>query len=105
MNQSSGSSSDILERILAVKRDEVAAAARKRPLTAVREEAGAALRPRDFAGALRRTVAGGGPGVIAEIKKASPSKGVLRTDFQPTKIAASYSRHGATCLSVLTDEQ
>jgi indole-3-glycerol phosphate synthase len=105
MKSSSGSSSDILERILAVKRDEIAAAGRKKPLTAVRQEAEAAPRPRDFAGALRRKVAAGGPAVIAEIKKASPSKGVLRTDFQPANIAASYARHGATCLSVLTDEQ
>ena len=95
--------SDILERILAVKREEVAAAKREKPLEAIRQEAELAPPPRDFAGALRRQVSVGNAAVIAEIKKASPSKGVLRADFQPAEIAASYARHGAACLSVLTD--
>src|SRR5262249_47330190 len=62
-------------------------------------------KPRDFEGAMRTRVASGGPAVVAEIKKASPSKGLLRADFDPAAIACSYSRHGATCLSVLTDPQ
>ena len=96
---------DILERILAVKRQEVAAAARAKPLEAIRREAQAAPPPMDFAGALRVKIEGGQPAVIAEIKKASPSKGVLREEFRPAEIAASYARHGAACLSVLTDVQ
>jgi indole-3-glycerol phosphate synthase len=96
---------DILDRILGVKRAEVAAAARLKPLEAVRSEAQAAPAPRDFGAALRAKIESGRPGVIAEIKKASPSKGVLREDFHPAEIAASYARHGATCLSVLTDVQ
>jgi indole-3-glycerol phosphate synthase len=97
--------SDILERILSVKREEVAAAKREKPLEAIRQEAELAPPPRDFAGALRRQVSMGNAAVIAEIKKASPSKGVLRTDFRPAEIAASYAQHGATCLSVLTDKE
>jgi indole-3-glycerol phosphate synthase len=96
---------DILERILAVKREEVAAAAREKPLEAIRREAEAAAPPMDFAGALRARIAAGQAGVIAEIKKASPSKGVLREEFRPAEIAASYARHGAACLSVLTDRR
>ena len=97
--------SDILERILSVKRQEVAAAKKIRPLAALRSDAEQADKPRDFIGALRAKIAAGLPAVIAEIKKASPSKGVLRPDFDPVAIAASYARHGAACLSVLTDEQ
>jgi indole-3-glycerol phosphate synthase len=97
--------SDILNRILAVKREEVAAASASRPLAAIRAEAEAQPAPRDFVGAIRNKIAAGQSAVIAEIKKASPSKGVLRPDFQPAEIAASYERHGAACLSVLTDRQ
>ncbi|HTS54607.1 MAG TPA: indole-3-glycerol phosphate synthase TrpC [Burkholderiales bacterium] len=97
--------SDILQRILAVKREEVAAAARSKPLETIRREAEAAVPPMDFVRALRAKIAAGQAAVIAEIKKASPSKGVLREDFHPTEIAASYARHGAACLSVLTDRQ
>ncbi len=96
---------DILQRILAVKAEEIAAAKSARPLAALRAEAQAMARPRDFVAALRAKVAAGGPAVIAEIKKASPSKGVLRANFDPAAIAASYARHGAACLSVLTDAQ
>jgi indole-3-glycerol phosphate synthase len=102
MNQP-GARPDILERILAVKREEVAAAARAKPLSLVRSEAEAASPPMDFAGALSARIAAGQAGVIAEIKKASPSKGVLREVFRPAQLAASYARSGAACLSVLTD--
>jgi indole-3-glycerol phosphate synthase len=97
--------SDILKKILAVKTQEVAAAKLLKPLPSLREEAGHAGATRDFTGAIRGKIASGLPAVIAEIKKASPSKGVLRADFQPAEIAASYAKHGAACLSVLTDEQ
>ena len=102
---------DILKRILAVKREEVVAARVQRPLATVRAEAEKSLRAgapeaaRDFVGALRRKIAVGQPAVIAEIKKASPSKGVIRADFRPAEIAADYAAHGAACLSVLTDRQ
>lgn len=95
--------SDILNRILAVKREEVAAARAAVPDDEIRARAAAAAPTRDFAGALRRRVSAGAPAVIAEIKKASPSKGVLREDFRPAEIAAAYERGGAACLSVLTD--
>ena len=95
--------SDILNKILAVKRAEVAAAQATKPLAAIRAEAEAQPKPRDFAGTIRQKVDAGGTVVIAEIKKASPSKGVIRPDFQPAAIAADYEKHGATCLSVLTD--
>jgi indole-3-glycerol phosphate synthase len=95
--------SDILARILATKADEVAAAKRVRSLREVEQAARAAPPPRDFEGALRAKIAAGRPAVIAEIKKASPSRGVLRADFDPAAIAASYARGGAACLSVLTD--
>ncbi len=95
--------SDILQRIVAVKRDEVAAAQRLRPAAALRRAAEARGELRDFAAALRARLAVGEPAVIAEVKKASPSKGVLREHFEPAAIAASYARHGAACLSVLTD--
>ncbi|MEW6163499.1 MAG: indole-3-glycerol phosphate synthase TrpC [Pseudomonadota bacterium] len=97
--------SDILDKILAVKRAEVAAAQAAKPLAAVRAEAEAQPVARDFAGAIREKVSAGGTAVIAEIKKASPSKGVIRPDFRPAEIAADYARHGAACLSVLTDQQ
>ena len=97
--------SDILQRIVAVKREEIAAAKAQCDLTSLRAQALALGGVRDFEGALRRRIAGGGAAVIAEIKKASPSKGVLREQFVPTEIAASYARHGAACLSVLTDER
>ena len=96
---------DILEQILATKRVEVAAAKRAMPLDAVMEAARNAPPVRDFVGALRARVAAGRPAVIAEIKKASPSKGVIRADFKPAEIAASYERGGAACLSVLTDRE
>ena len=96
---------DILQRILAVKAQEIAAAQSRLPLAEVMSAARAAAPPRDFAGALRAKIAAGRPAVIAEVKKASPSKGVLRESFDPAAIAASYGRHGATCLSVLTDTQ
>ncbi len=97
--------SDILNKILAHKAEEVAAAKRARPLEQVRAEARAAPPPRDFVGALRAKIANGQAAVIAEIKKASPSKGLLRADFDPAAIAASYAAHGAACLSVLTDRE
>ncbi|WP_298236180.1 indole-3-glycerol phosphate synthase TrpC [uncultured Azohydromonas sp.] len=96
--------SDILNKIVAVKHEEVAAARAVRPLEVVRREAEALGGQRDFVGALRAKVAAGQAAVIAEVKKASPSKGVLRESFVPAEIAASYERHGAACLSVLTDE-
>ncbi len=97
--------SDILNKILAVKAQEVAAAKAVKPLAAIRAEAEQAAPARDFVAAIRAKIAAGQPAVIAEIKKASPSKGVLRADFRPAEIAASYEKHGAACLSVLTDEQ
>ncbi|GAB7550494.1 indole-3-glycerol phosphate synthase TrpC [Cupriavidus sp. CuC1] len=100
--------SDILQKILAVKADEVNAARKKRDLPSLRAEAESlraepGLAPRGFARALREKIAAGNAGVIAEVKKASPSKGVLRANFVPEAIAESYATHGAACLSVLTD--
>ena len=97
--------SDILNKILAVKAQEVAAAKPVKPLHHLRSEAERAEPPRDFTSAVRAKIKAGESAVIAEIKKASPSRGVLREDFRPAEIAASYARHGAACLSVLTDEQ
>jgi indole-3-glycerol phosphate synthase len=96
---------DILKEILAVKLEEIAAAKAMKPMPVLRCEAEAASPPRDFTGALRARIAAGQPAVIAEIKKASPSKGLLREHFDPAAIAASYASHGAACLSVLTDER
>ena len=95
--------SDILQKIISVKREEVAAARVQRDLAALRRDAESLGGLRDFLGSLRARVAAGHAAVIAEIKKASPSKGVLREHFMPAEIAASYARHGAACLSVLTD--
>ena len=95
--------SDILDKIIAVKREEVAASLQLKPLAAVRFDAESRVLTRDFVGAIRKKIAAGQPAVIAEIKKASPSKGVLRADFIPADIAQSYAESGAACLSVLTD--
>ncbi|QBK04194.1 indole-3-glycerol phosphate synthase TrpC [Hylemonella gracilis] len=105
--------SDILEKIVAVKREELAAAVKKASLAAVRADAESRVLTRDFVGALRGKIAAGQAAVIAEVKKASPSKGVLRADFIPADIAQSYAegntasggRVSAACLSVLTDRQ
>jgi indole-3-glycerol phosphate synthase len=96
---------DILEKIIVVKREEIAAAKRKKSLESVREDALSRVLTRDFEGALRAKIAQGQAAVIAEVKKASPSKGVLREDFIPADIAQSYAENGAACLSVLTDRQ
>ncbi len=95
--------SDILARILATKAQEIAAAKRGVNSVALETTARAAGTPRDFEGALRTRITAGKAAVIAEIKKASPSRGVLRADFDPAAIARSYERGGAACLSVLTD--
>jgi indole-3-glycerol phosphate synthase len=97
--------SDILNKIIATKHDEIAAAMRIKPLAAVRAEAEANRDLRDFAAALEAKIAAGNSAVIAEIKKASPSKGILRENFVPADIARSYESGGAACLSVLTDAQ
>jgi indole-3-glycerol phosphate synthase len=101
--------SDILNKILAVKADEVAAAKKYRSFASLRDEveSNAELRAglRGFEASLRAKIDAGKPGVITEIKKASPSKGVIRADFRPAEIAATYEANGAACLSVLTDEQ
>ena len=96
--------SDILQKIVAVKREEIAAGQKKKPLAAMRADAESRVLTRDFEGAMRAKIAAGQAAVIAEIKKASPSKGVLREDFVPADIAQSYAEHGAACLSVLTDQ-
>jgi indole-3-glycerol phosphate synthase len=97
--------SDILKKIVAVKHEEIAQSLRKKSLEAVRADAESRVLTRDFVGAIRHKIEQGQAAVIAEIKKASPSKGVLRADFMPADIAQSYAEHGAACLSVLTDAQ
>jgi len=96
---------DILAKIIGVKKTEIAAAEAKRTLVDLRRDAESAPPARDFLGAMRAKIADGRPAVIAEIKKASPSKGLLRDPFEPAAIAASYEQHGAACLSILTDRQ
>ena len=97
--------SDILQKIVAVKHEEIAAARAQRDSASLRRDAESQGGLRDFIGALRSQVAAGRAAVIGEVKKASPSKGVLREHFVPDEIAASYARHGAACLSVLTDRR
>lgn len=97
--------SDILQKILATKREEIEAAEKIVSREAIVKRARGGAPVRDFTGAIRAKIAAGKSGVIAEIKKASPSKGVIRKDFSPAAIADSYERGGAACLSVLTDRQ
>lgn len=97
--------SDILQKIVTVKREEIAEGLKKKSLAAMRADAESRVLTRDFEGALRTKIQAGQAAVIAEVKKASPSKGVLREDFMPADIAQSYAAHGAACLSVLTDRQ
>ena len=98
-------SADLLKKILFVKGEEIALAKKRRGSAAMRHEAEGMPPPRDFVGALRSKIACGEAAVIAEIKRASPSKGLLRADFDPAAIATSYAAHGAACLSVLTDRE
>lgn len=97
--------SDILNEIVAVKRTELANALERRSLALMRADAESRVLTRDFETAIRQRVAAGQNAVIAEIKKASPSKGVIRADFEPADIAQTYAEHGASCLSVLTDQK
>ena len=97
--------SDILNKIVDVKRQEVAEAIRRKPLAVMREDAESRVLTRDFVAAIRAKQQAGKAAVIAEVKKASPSKGLLRADFIPADIAQSYAEYGAACLSVLTDRQ
>ena len=102
--------SDILERIIATKHAEISLGMQTIPMTALRDQVKAQsldpqYKPRGFIAAIQSKIASGKAGIIAEIKKASPSKGILRADFEPAWIARSYAQHGAACLSVLTDVQ
>ncbi len=97
--------SDILNKILATKKTEIAASKLAVSLDQLQAQAEAQGEPRDFVGSIHKKVMANKPAVIAEIKKASPSKGVIREDFKPAEIAKSYEKAGAACLSVLTDEQ
>ncbi|WP_213358673.1 indole-3-glycerol phosphate synthase TrpC [Brachymonas denitrificans] len=101
--------SDILQKIVSVKHEEVAAALKKKSLAEMRADAESRVLTRDFAGAMRAKIAAGQPAIIAEVKKASPSKGIIREDFIPADIAQSYAegdgKLSAACLSVLTDRQ
>ena len=97
--------SDILNKIIATKREEIAAGQAQQSFAQLEAQAASQSATRDFVGAIRQKIACGQPAVIAEIKKASPSKGVIRADFRPADIARSYAEHGAACLSVLTDRQ
>ena len=96
---------NILQKILTVKIKEIAAAKDRKSLATINANANSALPPRDFTGAIRNSIASGSPAVIAEIKKASPSRGLLRDLFDPASIARRYATHGATCLSILTAKQ
>ena len=96
---------NILQKILTVKIKEISAAKDRKSLATINANAESALPPRDFTGAIRNSIGSGSPAVIAEIKKASPSRGLLRDQFDPASIARSYAAHGATCLSILTDKQ
>jgi indole-3-glycerol phosphate synthase len=95
----------VLDRILAAKRQEVRYARQRTPIEGLRRRAEGAAPPRGFEKSLRARIAGGQPAIIAEIKRASPSKGLIRADLDPARIAASYEANGAACLSVLTDRE